>query len=65
MLLNLCRKSTRTGQVLNPDSSRKTAQASSERDESFLLLAGLAVDHFFDRCEDTVRHTHYSSMLAP
>lgn len=60
MLLDLSRKPVGTVEVLNPDSSCRIAHTSIERDESLLLLAGLAVDHFFDRCEDTVRHTHYS-----
>lgn len=33
---------------------------SSASDEKRLLMIGKAVDHFFDRCEDTAEHTNHS-----
>jgi hypothetical protein len=60
MLLNLCRKPVATGQCLHLDSYNEAALTNIEDDEECLLFAGWAVDHFFDRCEDTERHTHYS-----
>lgn len=48
------------GLALSPGRGRENGMESPAGDEHRLLLVGRAVDLFFDRCEDTVRHTDHS-----
>jgi hypothetical protein len=42
------------------DADSEGENLTSAEDEQRLVLIGIAIDRFFDRCEDTVLHTDHS-----
>lgn len=60
LLVRLGQTPARTGNVLELAQVEGGLVQSSAGDEQLLTDIGLACDRFFDRCEDTARHTEHS-----
>jgi hypothetical protein len=60
LLRLLCQNPAVSGRHLELGCYGTRRMYSSADDEQRLAAIGRAVDHFFDRCEDTVRHTDHS-----
>lgn len=58
LLLNLAQPPVTQGVWTGADGEGETL--SSAQDERRLVLIGIAIDRFFDQCEDTVLHTDHS-----
>ena len=60
LLLRFAERPTPNGNCLVLGNLGTTSMFSDAMDEQRLLAIGPAIDRFFDRCEDTVRHTDTS-----
>jgi hypothetical protein len=60
LLQALCQSSSRDDRRLELGPHKVEALYNSAGDEKRLPTIGNAVDHFFDRCEDTAEHTNHS-----
>ena len=61
LLATLCKRPVDNGHRLRLGRYGQREIYSSAGDERQLVLVGQAVDQFFHRCEDTVRHTDVST----